>query len=370
MQSVITTHDFFSLSSFLNYQLSGSPINWRGVLTFMCSERLSPTAEEHLLDTLIYLGEAYGQQKRRLGPFAILHPIRTAALLSKASNVPTTLDLLTTLLHDKDEDITENRYSNEDWNKLEDMYHQLITRIASIENWYLNERIHFLARKKEEKYHEYLSRLIKQSRITPELIRVKLADRLDNTLDLRMDLYEDMSGIEFYQVIFEAFFVNTYKGPAIKTPHNTDRKINGAMRLYELYKNAVFLSLLHSENIELDEPAQKLFNSLSIAGINEAQNIMLHIFTYHIGDPQRQKTMLTGVMNYCKDGCLRFVSSDKKHRLDGLLKNSFDHENKDQLIGKLNELYNDKELMAEAAVAFAAVFINFLNDKDFVIEGI
>ncbi len=67
----------------------------------------------------------------------------------------------------------------------------------------------FLTRDKSEPYHEYLSGLINQARATPEIITVKLADRLDNTLDLRMDLYEDTSG-SVYQVIFEALYTDTH----------------------------------------------------------------------------------------------------------------------------------------------------------------
>ncbi|MBI5665881.1 MAG: hypothetical protein HZC49_12470, partial [Nitrospirae bacterium] len=37
---------------------------------------------------------------------------------------------------------------------------------------------------------------------------------------------------------------------------------------------------------------------------------------------------------------------------------------------RLKELYNEKELMAEAAIAFAAIFTNFLNDRAFTIKGI
>ena len=50
--------------------------------------------------------------------------------------------------------------------------------------------------------------------------------------------------------------------------------------------------------------------------------------------------------------------------------NYFESDNKDQLKGKLDKLYGDKELMAEAAVAFAVIFTNFLNDDGFFIEGI
>ncbi len=371
MQPIITTHDFFSLSSYLNYQLSGSPINWRAILTLMHTDSLRQTDAELIIETLVYLGDAYRQEKRVLGPFAVLHPIRAASLLSRSSESTTTLDLLTTLLHDKNEDITDNKYSREDWQKLEDMYQKLIIKIDSIENWYLNERIHFLTRERNEPYYEYLGSLIAQAKATPELIRVKLADRLDNTMDLRMDLYEDISSVNSYQVIFEALFTDTYSGSAMISPsHHTERKINGAVRLYELFKNTVFLSLLRSEGIEMDEASQRLFESLAIASINEAHNIMLHIFAYHMREPQQQKAILMDVMVYCNMGGIRSINVGGNHLLDGFFKNYFDYENKEQLKIKLSELYGHKKLMAEAAVAFAAIFTNFLNDPDFWIYGI
>jgi len=370
MQKIINTHDFFSLSSFLNYQLSGTPINWRAVLMLMHSENLTPTDEEHVLSALMYLVEAYGQQKRRLGPFAVLHPIRTAAILTRASDSPSILDLLTTLLHDKNEDITEGKYSKDDWERLESMYQQIIEKIDSRQNWFLNERIHFLSRLQNETYRQYLSRLIRQAIQTPELIRVKLADRLDNTLDLRMDLHEDNSGAESYKLIFDALFADTYKGPDTINPYHTRGKIKGSMRLYALFKNAVFLSYLRSMNCELDEPSRKLFSSLATASINEAQNILLHIFKFHLRDPQNQRSLLLSVMDYCKEGCLRRKDSSCNTRLDGIFKNTFDSENKEQLRDNLDVLYRDKELMAEASIVFTAIFTNFLNDQNFSIESL
>jgi hypothetical protein len=52
MQPLITTHDYFSLSSFLNYQLSGLPVNWRAVLSLMKFEGLQPRDEDHVLSAL------------------------------------------------------------------------------------------------------------------------------------------------------------------------------------------------------------------------------------------------------------------------------------------------------------------------------
>ncbi len=370
MVPVITTHDYFTLSSYLNYQLSGTPINWRAILTLIYPDDLPQTDSELVIETLVYLGEAYGQEKRMLGPFAVIHPIRTASLLARSSETTTTLDLLTTLLHDKNEDITKNKYSSEDWQRLDAIYQKLIKKIDSLENWYLNERIQFLARDRDESYHEYLYSLINQSRATPELIRVKLADRLDNTLDLRMDLYEDISGVNSYQVIFEALYTGTSRGLEIVSPHHMDRKINGAARLYQLFKNTLLLSLLRSEGVELDETAQRLYNSLAFSSINEAHNVMLHIFAYHMQDAKKQKAILMDVMEYCNKGAIHTVNTSGNHRLDGLFKNYFDYDNKQRLKAKLRELYADKELMAKAAVAFAAIFTNFINVPEYSIGGI
>ena len=370
MDPIINTNKFYSLSAHLNFQLSGTPIDWRAFLALFNPAQLDDKSKELVLDTLMYLGEAYGQEKRKLGPFAVLHPIRTTSLLAQCSQKPAILDLLTTLLHDKNEDITENKYSPKDWKNLEHMYQNLIRKIDNLENWFLNERIHFLTREKNESYFEYLIGILDQAKVTPELVRVKLADRLDNTLDLRMDNYEDTSGINCYQYIFEVLFSNTLSEQMEKPQYHIDRKITGARRLYELYKSALFLSLLNSEKIDVSKCTQQLYNSLAIASINEAHNIMLHIFTYHLTDVKKQKNVLMDVMNYCNKGGLNKITTDKNHVLDGLFTNYFESDNKEQLKGKLDKLYGDKELMAEAAVAFAVIFTNFLNDDGFFIEGI
>jgi len=370
MDSIITTSKFYSLSAHLNFQLSGTPIDWRALLALFNPDKLDDNSQELVRDTLVYLGEAYGQEKRKLGPFAVLHPIRAASLLAQCSEKPSVLDLLTTLLHDKNEDITEDRYSPKDWEHLEHMYKNLIRKIDSMENWYLNERIHFLSRERNESYLEYLTGILEQAKTTPELVTVKLVDRLDNTLDLRMDLYEDTSGINCYQYIFEILFTNTLSEQMEKPLYHIDRKITGARRLYELYKSALFLSLLNSEKIDVSECTQHLYKSLAIASINEAHNIMLHIFTYHLADLKKQKTVLMDVMNYSNKGGLNKVTTDKDHLLDGLFTNYFESTNKEQLVGRLDNLYRNKELMAQAAVAFTAIFTNFLNDDEFFIEGI
>jgi len=370
MKPIINTQEFLALSSFINYQLAGEPINWQGILNLLVGKPLDQVSENFLMEALKYLGEAYGQQKRRLGPLAFLHPIRAAALLARAQDKPKTLDLLSALLHDKDEDITASRYSTGDWRRLEKKYAQLLEKIDSQANWFLNERIAFLAKAGGQKYPEYLGRLLGQARTTPELATIKLADRLDNTLDLRIDLQDFTDRPHTFQVIFDLLFVNSYHGLHLPQPHPVTRKINGAMRLFQLYKNAVFLSMLRDEKVPLSKAAKKLFNSLAIVSIREAQTTMLHIFAYHLTSPEHQRAILLEAMEYSHGGGFEFIREEGPSVLDGLFRKYFVHENLEMKKKRLADMYQDKRLMGLVAVTFLIVFANFINSDDYVIKGI
>ncbi|MFC1524078.1 hypothetical protein ACFL6N_04730 [Thermodesulfobacteriota bacterium] len=370
MKPLINTQEFLALSSFLNYQLAGEPVNWQGILNILFEEPLDEDSEEFLTQALEYLGEGYGQQKRRLGPLAILHPIRAAALLAKVQVRPNTLDLLTALLHDKDEDLTVDHYSPEDWQLLEKRYGRLLEKIDSNANWFLNERIAFLAKEEGQKYTDYLGRLLEHAKETPELAAIKLADRLDNTLDLRIDLHDITDKSHSFQIIFDILFANSYQGLKLPKPHPISRKINGSMRLYQLYKNAVFLSMLRSENILLGEDAGKLFYSLAVAGIREAQTIMLHIFAYHLRDPAIQRVILLEAMEYSHRGGFEHISEEGGSALDGIFRKYFVHESPEIKKSNLAALYQDKKLMGLVAVAFLIIFANFINNDEYLIKGI
>jgi hypothetical protein len=370
MKPIINTQEFLALSAFLNYQLAGEPINWQGLLNLLVGKPLDQVSENFLMEALRYLGAAYGQQKRRLGPLAFLHPIRAAALLARAQDKPNTLDLLSALLHDKDEDITSNRYSTEDWHRLEKKYARLLEKIDSQANWFLNERIAYLTKTRRQKYTEYLGRLLGQARTTPELAAIKLADRLDNTLDLRIDLQDFTDRPRTFQVIFDLLFVNSYRGPHLPQPHPTARKINGAMRLFQLYKNAVFLSMLRDEKVVLGKAAKKLFNSLAVVSIKEAQTTMLHIFAYHLTSPDEQRAILLEAMEYSHTGGFESIREEGPSILDGLFRRYFVHENLEMKKKRLAAMYQDKRLMGLVAVTFLIVFANFINSDDYVIKGI
>jgi hypothetical protein len=372
MKPLIDTQEFLSLSSFLNYQLAGEPVNWQGILNLVEGNHLvlDKVSQGFLMEALEYLGEAYGNQKRWLGPLAILHPIRASALLARAHDRPSTLDLLTALLHDKEEDLTPGRYSPETWRRLDNRYRRLLEKIDSQANWFLNERIAFLTKPKGQKYTEYLGRLLTQARITPELAVIKLADRLDNTLDLRIDLQDFTDRARSFQVIFDILFVNSYQGLHLSQSHPSASRINGARRLFQLYKNVVFLSMLRAEKLPLGQAAQKLFYSLAVASIREAQTIMLHIFAYHLTSPADQRALLLEAMEYSHSGGCDSIRDKGPSVLDGLFRRHFVYDNKEMKRKGLDDLYHDKRLMGLVAVTFLIIFANFINSEEYVVKGI
>ncbi len=353
---LFTINEFTALSLRLNLILSVKPIDWKAVLLCIFNKQLTAANEDNLLETLSYLNDAYGEQKRKVGTPAILHPIRSAAILAWAHDTINTLDVLTSLLHDKDEDILSNSYSPDRWTKLEESFGRLVNKIDSREEkWFLNERIHFLAREKEETYNDYLSRLFCQAKETPELIRVKLADRLDNTLDLRLDFYDQTEAVNFYHLIFTILFDVKYAGLNIHGQHPSARKIRGSKRLYEIFKNYCLFSILYSGDIELDETSQWLLRSIADASISEAQNVLLHIFAYHLREPEDQRRVIRSILDSHGDE----IIGDNR-LLDRLIKNTFNLENKSNRKQSLDDLYDDKERMVKTAIAFVVLFNNYL----------
>ena len=76
-------------------------------------------------------------------------------------------------------------------------------------------------------------------------------------------------------------------------------------------------------------------------------------------------------MEYVRGGGIDTITSPvPEQRLDGLFMSTFDEPKKKIREKKLAELYNNKPLMIEAAVAFIVIFLSFLNDPDYFVKGI
>jgi hypothetical protein len=365
--------DFLRLSSTLHLQFSAEGVGWPNILQIISNRKplSGPRENEALRQVLAYLDHAYGERRRRIGPPAILHPLRATALLTQATGRPRLLDMLTELLHDKFEDLTLEKLGRSRFEQVESEFSELLKKIDPSDEWYLMERLNDLARKKGESYDEYLSRLLDRARETPELVRIKLADRLDNTLDLHIDLDDSLEGVNFFQIIFQVLFPPTGPGYQPHSEHPISSPLNGAQRLYQLFKNAILLSDIREKNLAPDDPAGgRLFEALALASMHEAQRIALHIMGYHLKGIEKQRTLLMETQQYAQEGRMtRATPPSGEHELDGLFATFFvaDGDIRDQ---RLRKLYNNKELMLQAAVAFVVVFLNFAHSSDYRVQGI
>ena len=371
--------EFFKLSSVLNYNLSAASLNRYNVLMYIIGDRRLDADEKKdreqkgiLMEALGYLFSVYSQKRRRLGPMAVLHPLRTAALFTRSQGDPNLIDLLTLLFHDILEDIKPVDYQVRQWASMEDQLYRLMERLEIEVESRLVTRLTSLTRVENESYYRYIGRLLNNTQNYPEVVQIKLADRLDNTLDMRIDLEDPLAGVDFFETVFQIMFVNNYPGYRPKMEHAPTTAINGARRLYQLFKNAVLLSLIRQQvPASTRRELRILFDALSEAGLKEAQRTLIHLISYHVKDLETQRGLVLESMRYCYSGRSDLVTvPDGSKLLDGLFSTYFGNSAKKIRRKQLDVLYQNKPLMLEASVAFIVIFLSFLNDQDFYIRGI
>jgi hypothetical protein len=195
---------------------------------------------------------------------------------------------------------------------------------------------------------------------------------LDNTFDMRIDLHDPLQGVDFFEIIFQTLFTKTCKGYRPERPHQTTLILNGAQRLYQLFKNIVLMSLIRQrEAAIMDSISQDLFRALAKASMKEAQRIILHILGYHETSVSTLQEILKETLAYAQSGGLEKVTLPKNGQpLDGLFISVFDQPKRVDRKKQLSALYKDKRLMIEVAVSFVIIFLNFLSDADYYVHGI
>ena len=371
--------EFFKLSSALNYNLSAASLNRYNVLMYIIGNRRLGDDEKSdreqkgiLMEALGYLFSAYSEKRRRLGPMAVLHPLRAAAIFTRFFDNLNLVKLLTLLFHDILEDVKPGQFDVQKWKSMEGQLYSLLRRMKPEDESRLMEYLLCLTRVKRESYYQYIGRLLENARDLPELVAVKLADRLDNTLDMRIDLEDALARIDFFETIFQILFVTNYPGYRALIEHSPTSAINGARRLYQLFKNAVLLSLIRQHTPPDGQQAVKIiFDAVAEASLKEAQRTLIHLVSYHIKDLTEQRSLLLEAMQYCYSGRSDLVTKpDGSQVLDGLFSTYFRHKSGKVRNKHLDILYQNKPLMLEASVAFIVIFLSFLNDEKYFIKGI
>ena len=371
--------EFLKLSSVLNYNLSAASLNRYNVLLFIIGDKhldsdegLDREKKGIVMEALNYLFGAYSEKRRRLGPLAVLHPLRAAALFTRSRDELNLVSLLLALFHDILEDIKASDFEMTRWRSMEEQMTAILDRLSSQEEVALIENLGSLTRHDDETYYQYIGRLLTNASFWPDLVQIKLADRLDNTLDMRIELQDPLEGVDFFQAIFQVLFVNNYPGYRPRNEHPTSTVMNGARRLYQLFKNAVILSLIRQMKETCKNTAcLTLFEALADASLLEAQRTLLHLLGFHFNDLAHQRELLLETMEYCYSGRTELVTEpDASWMLDGLFTTYFGQTSSQIRNQQLDRLYRNKPLMVEASLAFIVVFLSFLNDPDYYVKGI
>ena len=371
--------EFLKLSSVLNYNLSAASLNRYNVMMYIIGGKtldrgaLKDRKKKGLLmEALGYLFSAYQQKRRHLGPMAVLHPLRATALFARNQDRLNVVSLLTIMFHDILEDINLNDFDTKQWIDMENRLYSLLERMNEEDESKLLGNILSLTRIKTESYYQYIGRLLQNAQHSPQLVHVKLADRLDNTLDMRIDLEDPLAGVDFFKNIFQLMFVNNYCGYIPANDHPPSSALNGARRLYQLFKNTVLLSLIRQDpSIGNERALRILFEAVCDASLQEAQRTLIHLIGYHFKDTADQRRLLLEAMDYCFSGRIDLVTKPERDQLlDGLFSTYFAHSSKKVLYRQLDILYQNKPLMIQASIAFMVIFLHFLNDSKYYVQGI
>jgi hypothetical protein len=368
-REVITIERFLTLSAKINYQLSARSLRAPVLLSLILGPATFPAREQSvLLAAFTALQAGYDQDRRRLGTPGILHPLRAAALLCRIKQHPTLNDILAALFHDKEEDLTERELGAERFSRLEERFSRMLSLLTPEEHARLEESIRCLTNHTAS-YSEYTGQLTDHARRIPELLHVKICDRLDNTFDVHLQ-HPGVSHYNFYRAAFDILFMPNFRGVSMGEFHFMPDSTEGVMLLSQLFKNVILLAMLRSSRLDEQDPTTKrLFVGLAVAGIREAQWLALEIFNTVYDDVSKQRNMLLEVMDYCAKGGISSVRAGSVGELDGVFVR-FTSGSKAQQKKMLLDLFEDREALVRMVIAFLVVYASFINDPSYNLRGL
>jgi len=368
-RGIITPEEFIILSAELHYILSDEG-NDEALAALVIGSANFPEMEL-LIMAINCLRLGYGESRRKMGPLAVLHPLRTAAILARSMHEPHLLDVLGALFHDKEEDLTLSKLGAKQSGEFESAYQNLILEIDPNHRWFLGERVAIFCRRDDDSYGTYIERLIAHSYRMPDLLHTKLADRLDNTFDLHLSR-PGVTRFNFYRTVFDILFLENFPGINVEEYHALPPDSRLVLLLSQLFKDAIFLnSLRRSGRDQQDQTVGTLFDAVAVAGIREAQWIAFELFASDIPDPKRQRALLLKTMEYCYHGGAQEIHEPSDlNELDGSCAYYYGGPDDKTRKRHLAELCQDREKLIQVVLTFIALFSSFLNDPKCYLRGL
>jgi hypothetical protein len=365
----LSVEGHLTLSATINWHLSARKIDLRALLrVILGSAKVADQAP--LLEALHYLQQAYGDRRRKNGPAAVLHCLRVAAMLARVMPAPTTLDLLGALLHDKEEDLTREELGEADFDRLQAEFHRVLEKIDSDHRWFLGERIALLWRQSSQSYYEYLGVVLSKVPTMPDLLRCKLADRLDNTMDIAVQRTPTEQNV-FFELAFGMLFLPGY-GPVQADGVVVPDVDACVLLLSQLFKNVVLMSMLREQHLDrLDDTTGRLFRALAATSSEQAQWAVAALLSSPALDWKARRDLLREMMDYCATGGMAAIhTKDKGGVLDGSFLEHFAHPDDRVRKKQIQTLYADQPLFIRLLVLYIGMFTSFLADPSYYLRGI
>lgn len=365
----VTVESHLALSATLNWHLSARKVDLGALLRVLLGPaRVADQAP--LLETLSYLRLAYGERRRKSGPAAVLHCLRTAAMLARIMPEPGTLDLLSALLHDKEEDLTAEELGAAEWNRLQCEFARVLAKVDSDHRWFLGERIAFLRRQANQSYFEYVGQVLSKACEMPDLLRCKLADRLDNTMDIAVQR-PPSTQYDFFETAFGVLFIPGYQlrpEDAASAPDNE----TCSLLISQLFKNVVLLSMLRQDKLDrADCTTELLFHGVASAGRAQAEWAAVTLLSAAVSSADTRRQLLREIMDYCAAGGLASITrKDRGGLLDGSFLEFFADPDDKARKAHLETLYGNKPLFIRLLVVFIGIFTSFSTEPTYFLRGI
>jgi hypothetical protein len=204
----------------------------------------------------------------------------------------------------------------------------------------------------------------------PDLLRCKLADRLDNTMDIAVQRTPSERD-DFFEMAFGMLFLPGYQPFANDGAAVPD--VEACVLLTsQLFKNVVLMSMLREQRLDhLDDTTTRLFRGLAASSSEQAQWAVTTLLSSPALDWQARRDLLREMMDYCASGGMAAVrKKEKGGLLDGSFLEHFAHPDDKIRKKQIESLYADQPLFIRLLVLYIGMFTSFLADPQYYVHGI
>jgi hypothetical protein len=215
-----------------------------------------------------------------------------------------------------------------------------------------------------------LGQVLARAREMPDLLHCKLADRLDNTLDIAVQR-PPTDEHDFFETAFGILFLPDYQMRPQDAASAPDSEAC-VLLISQLFKNVVFLSMLRAQGLDqMDEVTAALSSALSAVGRAQAEWGAVALLTSAIAGADMRRKLVLEIMDYCATGGI--VGVTRKERggvLDGSLLEHFAESDDKLRKRRLESLYGNKPVFIRLLIMFIGIFTAFTTDPNYHLRGV